>query len=306
MITYWTYENGFISLEQPSKNCWTSVTNPSDEEIEFLTSQLKVSPEELNDILDPDERSRIQTDECWQTIIIRIPVMGLGNGTPYSTVPLGILLSPDQIITICQVKNEVIQAVLRSKKVDFYNRTNFILFLFLQVASLYLRYLKQINIQVTAFEKDLEKSTRNEELHKLLRMEKCLVYFITSLKSNEILLNRLKNSRSFSFNDLDEDLLEDLEIENKQALEMANIYSDIQSGMMDAFASVISNNLNVVMKQLASITILLMIPTFIASLYGMNVPNNFENNRMGFVLVIVISALASLFGIIIFRKKKWF
>ena len=306
MITYWTYENGFTALENIKKNTWISVTNPSPEEIDFLTGKLKVSSEELTDILDMDERSRTETDESWFTIIIRIPVAGLHHGMPFSTVPLGILISNNLIITICQVKNEVIPAILRMKKIDFYNSANFVLYIFLQVADLYMRYLKQINIQVAVIERDLEKSTKNEELHKLLRMEKCLVYFITSLKSNDILLVKLKNSKFVKSTEIDEDLLEDVIIENRQAIEMANIYSDIQSGMMDAFASVISNNLNVVMKQLASITIILMIPTFIASLYGMNVPNNFESNRYGFLLIILISLVASAIGVLLFRKKKWF
>jgi magnesium transporter len=137
-------------------------------------------------------------------------------------------------------------------------------------------------------------------------MEKCLVYFITSLKSNELLLAKLRNSKFFKVNEFDEDLLEDVIIENKQAVEMANIYSDIQSGMMDAFASVISNNLNVVMKQLTSITIILMIPTLIASFYGMNIPNYLERSRYGFGLVIILSVMLSGIGLFFFRKKRWF
>jgi len=306
MITYWTYDNGFKALEAFQKNSWISVTNPSGEEIEFLTGKLKVPSEELTDILDLDERARTETDESWYTIIIRIPVAGSSNGMPFSTVPLGILISNNLIITICVTKNELIPSIIRSRKVDFNNQANFVMHIFLQVANLYMRYLKLINIQVGDIEKDLEKSTRNEELHKMLRMEKCLVYFITSLRSNDILLAKLRNSKFIKSIDIDEDLLEDVIIENRQAIEMANIYSDIQSGMMDAFASVISNNLNVVMKQLAVITIILMIPTFIASLYGMNVPNNFSDNPYGFVLILLISLSASAFGVFLFRKKNWF
>jgi len=306
MITYWTYNNGFTALETFRKNSWISVTNPTAEEIEFLTGKLKVPAEELNDILDVDERARTEIDETWFTIIMRIPIAGSHNGVPFSTVPLGILISKNNIITICHTKNELIPSLIRSKKLDFNNKANFVMQIFLQVANLYMHYLKLINIQVGDIEKDLEKSTRNEELHKMLRMEKCLVYFMTSLKSNDILLAKLRNSKFIKSLGIDEDLIEDVMIENRQAIEMANIYSDIQSGMMDAFASVISNNLNVVMKQLASITIILMIPTLVASLYGMNVPNNFENNPWGFLLVIFISLLAAAFGILLFRRKNWF
>jgi magnesium transporter len=306
MITYWTYNNGFTAVETFQKNDWISVTNPTEDEIEFLTRKLKVPAEELNDILDVDERARSEMDESWFTIIIRIPISNPQNGIPYTTIPLGILISNNLIITICQSKNELIPALIRNRKIDFNNKANFVMQIFLQVANLYMHYLKLINIQVADIEKDLEKSTRNEELHKMLRMEKCLVYFMTSLKSNDILLAKLRNTKFIKSLELDEDLVEDVIIENKQAIEMANIYSDIQSGMMDAFASVISNNLNVVMKQVAIITIILMIPTFIASLYGMNVPNNFENNPWGFVLVLLICLAGASIGVLLFRRKNWF
>jgi magnesium transporter len=306
MITYWSYNNGFVALKNVRKNCWISVTDPTEEEITFLTGKLKVPEEELNDILDVDERARTEMDESWFSIILRIPVSGGNNGVPYSTVPLGILISNNLIITICQSKNEIIPSLIRSRKIDFDNKANFVMYIFLHAAMLYMRYLKMINIQVGYIERDLEKSTRNEELHKMLKMEKSLVYFMTSLKSNDILLARLRNNRYVKSLQMDEDLVEDVVIENRQAIEMAKIYSDIQSGMMDAFASVISNNVNAVMKQLALITIILMIPTLVASLYGMNVPNNFERNPLGFVFVVLIALVATILGVLLFRKKNWF
>lgn len=153
-------------------------------------------------------------------------------------------------------------------------------------------------------EQDLEKSIKNKELNKLLKMEKCLVYFITSIKANEIVLTKLRNSKKIT-TEINQDLLEDAFIENKQALEMAQIYSDIQSGMMDAFASVISNNLNVVMKQLTLISIILMIPTLIASIFGMNVPNFMENATWAMPLIILCSLLVSLLGVLLLRKRHW-
>ena len=156
------------------------------------------------------------------------------------------------------------------------HRIDFLLSIFLHTTNSYHKYLKNINIQTNRIEKDLESSTRNEELHKLLKMEKCLVYFTTSLRANELLLARLRNTKYIKPDSYSEELLEDVIIENKQAIEMANIYSDIQSGMMDAFASIISNNLNIVMKQLTTVTVILMIPTLVSSFFGMNVPNSFE------------------------------
>lgn len=291
------------------QNCWIEVTSPSDDEINFLSQKMDIPTDVLQDVLDIDERSRLDFDDNWNFIILRLPIQHKYNGVPYITVPLGILISNQYIVTICSHENEIIPEIVRAlrlRKIDFNKRVDFILSIFQYSAIWYLKFLKLINMQTNFIERDLEKSTRNKELHKLLRMEKCLVYFITSLKSNELLIAKLRNSKFVKTNEFDEDLLDDVIIENKQALEMANIYSDILSGMMDAFASVISNNLNQVMKQLTSVTIILMIPTLIASLYGMNVPNNFEKNPMGFVIILVASLLISIFGVYLFRKKNWF
>jgi magnesium transporter len=182
---------------------------------------------------------------------------------------------------------------------------NFILRLSLRSGKIYLKYLKEVNRMTAAIEQDLEKSIKNRELNQLLRMEKCLVYFITSIKANEIILAKLRNLKKIT-TEINEDLLEDAMIENKQALEMAQIYSDIQSGMMDAFASVISNNLNVVMKQLTLISIILMIPTLIASIFGMNVPNYLENSMWAMPSIIVFSLVLSIIGVLSFRKRHWF
>jgi magnesium transporter len=181
-----------------------------------------------------------------------------------------------------------------------------VLRLFFISASWYLQFLKEINSQTSHIEKDLENATRNEELHKLLRMERCLVYFLTSIKGNEMALEKIRTKKYPILYGFDEDLMEDVTIENKQVLEMAKVYSDIQSGMMDAFASVISNNLNVIMKKLTSVTIVLMIPTLIASLYGMNVSNHFENSPYAFYTIILISIVMTLTGILLFKRKNWF
>lgn len=193
----------------------------------------------------------------------------------------------------------------KRKVVNYKNEFDLILNLFLHTTNIYHRYLRQINFQANTVEKDLERSTKNEELHKLLRLEKCLVYFTTSLRSNEFLFAKIKTSRFIKSEMYSEELLEDVMIENKQAIEMANIYSDIQSGMMDAFASVISNNLNIVMKQLTIVTIILAIPTMIASFYGMNVPNHFENTYYAFGSIIGFSIIIAAIGIVMIRKRRW-
>jgi len=309
MITFWKDQNGLVQLQQFEPNCWIDVENPNPEEISFLTDRFKIPVDCINDILDIDERSRAEFEDDWMLIILRIPYHYKNNGVPFITIPLGILISNRTIVTICQSDNEItadIRRLAQNRKISFTDLNNFILHIFLSSATWFLKFLKQINAQTSLIEKDLEKSTKNKELNKLLKMEKCLVYFMTSLKANELLLSKLKNSRFLGLNDINEDLLEDVIIEIKQGIEMANIYSDIQSGLMDAFASIISNNLNNKMKQLTSITIILMIPTLVGSFFGMNVPNFLETSKYSFFIIIFLSIGLSALGAFLFRKSEWF
>ncbi len=310
MIKIFRSLGGYFELPKAVKNGWINVINPTPDEIDLIRSEFNIPEDIFNDILDPDERPRFEFDDDFQLVILRIPIINSNNGLPYQTVPLGIFMTESQTVTICGSQNEVLPAeqpsVYREQYQQVTDVLNFILKLFLRSAKIYLKYLKQINQQTAVIENELEKSIRNKELNQLLKMEKCLVYFITSIKANEMVLNKLKNSKHYSINEMNEDLLEDAIIENRQAQEMAQIYSDIQAGMMDAFASVISNNLNGVMKQLASITVILMIPTLIASLYGMNVPNYLSDSNWSFLFIIVISVALSALGILLFRRKNWF
>lgn len=309
MITYWETGASITRLNDYQPNCWINTQELSNEEVELLISEFKVPRDFIMDVLDVDERSRIELDEGQVLIILRVPLNNQNNGIPFITVPLGIVLSGNQIITICSRKTEIIPSLFKGindNKISITNQFDYVLHIFLIAAFWFLQFLKEINVQTALIEKDLENATKNKELHRLLHMEKCLVFFITSLKSNEMVLAKMRNGRNMRGIEHDEDLMEDVVIEIKQALEMANVYSDIQSGMMDAFASVISNNLNVIMKQLTSITIILMIPTLVASLYGMNVPNNFEGTPFAFELVIAISIVMSLIGVFLFKRKNWF
>lgn len=309
MITYWEAGNSFTRLNEYQPNCWINSQELTNEEVEILINEYNVPREFVMDVLDTDERSRIEVEEDTVLIILRVPLNNQNNGIPFITVPLGIIYSKDQIITICSRRTEIIPSLIKAvndNKITIVNRFDYVLRIFLISAVWFLQFLKEINVQTALIEKDLENATKNKELHRLLRMEKCLVFFITSLKTNEMVLAKMRNSRNMQGIEHDEDLMEDVVIETKQAFEMSNVYSDIQSGMMDAFASVISNNLNVIMKQLTSVTIILMIPTLVASLYGMNVPNSFENSPYAFVYVIGISVLLSLVGILLIKWKNWF
>jgi magnesium transporter len=221
---------------------------------------------------------------------------------------MGVVFKGNVFVSICFYEVEMISDFIQFSKRKEINKTgnfDFVLRLMLSSSVWFLKYLKQINQNIKHAENQLEKSIRNEDLQTLLRLEKCLVYFTTSLKGNDILSHRIKNIKELK-EKLDSDLIEDVDIELRQALETTNIYSDILSGMMDAYASVISNNLNVIMKQLTSISIILMIPTLIASFYGMNVQNSLEESRYGFWIVALISFSISAFGVMLFKKKNWF
>lgn len=309
MIKIFKTFGGYTEISGLEPGCWINVTNPTQSEAERLSEDFGLPSDVINDILDVDERPRLEFEDNWTLIIFRIPVESINNSVPFYTIPLGIFMTDKFTLTLCLQDNEVLPinkpSPFREQYHQIKDSINFILRLFLRSANLYSRYLKQINQMTSVIEKDLEKSIKNKELNKLLKMEKVLVFFITSIKSNEIVLAKLRNSKKVN-TDLNEDLLEDVIIENKQVLEMAQIYSNIQSGMMDAFASVISNNLNVVMKQLTLISIILMIPTLIASIFGMNVPNFMEGSVWALPVIILFSLGFSLAGVLLFRRRQWF
>jgi magnesium transporter len=308
MITYWQMiPNGLLPLNSFEKGCIVNVTDPTPSELSTLRTALKVPDDFLADIIDVDERSRMEVEDDQLLMIYRIPFQNQSNGFPFTTIPLGIVLSKEELVIICQRNSEVLDDFFSrsGKGIVIENKIDLILHLFMRTTMFYHRYLKQINNQTGMIEQELEKSTKNKELHRLLKMEKCLVYFTTSLRSNEMMMAKLKNSKWIRDFEFSQDLLDEAMIENKQAIEMAKIYSDIQSGMMDAFASVISNNLNIVMKQLTIITIILMIPTLIASFYGMNVPNRLEENRYAFWFILGGSAIVAVIASLLIRRKKW-
>jgi magnesium transporter len=307
MIKIFKTFGGYIEIPKVEKRCWINVNQPTPEEIIRIQKEFLLPQDLIRDILDPDERPRVEFEDNWSMVLMRIPVETKNSGVPFQTLPLGIFFTHDYTLTLCLQDNEVLpieqSSPFREQYREITDSINFILRLFLRSGSIYLKYLKQINQMTSLIEQDLEKSVKNKELNKLLKMEKCLVYFITAIKANEIVLAKLHNSKKIT-TEINEDLLDDAVIENKQALEMAQIYSDIQSGMMDAFASVISNNLNVVMKQLTMISIILMIPTLISSLFGMNVPNFMEDSKWAFPIIVVASLLLSLIGALLLTKRR--
>jgi magnesium transporter len=308
MITYYKNGHGQEEIPQWESGCWIHISKPADEDLHFLANELKVPEDFYSDVADIDERPRIDEEDGWRLCVLRLPVKIEDDSLPFSTVPMGIIFKKDILLTICFFDNEVVSDFVyysRRKNVLIESNLDLVMKLNLSSSVWFLKYLKRINLQIKLAEKELEKSIKNEDLQTLLQLEKCLVFFTTSLKGNDILLHRIRNVKSLQ-NKLDLELLEDVQIELRQALETTNIYSDILSGMMDAYASVISNNLNIIMKQLTSISIILMIPTLIASLYGMNVPNALEEYKYGFWIILFFSFLLSVVSVLLFKRKKWF
>jgi magnesium transporter len=256
-----------------------------------------------------DERARTEREDGALFIVLRIPhFQGQMADIPYITIPLGIIITDKFIVTVCKRDNEILQefASGRVKSLSVGKRNRFLLRLFLTSANKYLHYLREITKEVDILEDKLQLSTRNREVLELLKHQKSLTYFTTALKSNELMMERLQRSGLFKTYPDDEDLLEDVLTENQQAIEMTNIASNILSSMMDAFASIISNNLNGIMKFLASITILVSIPTLITSLYGMNIDLPFQTHPLAFLMTLALVVLVTVPVVFIFKKLDWF
>lgn len=300
--------SGLVATDNQIENCWIAIENPTANDRDFLLNELQIPEAFYNDIEDIDERPRIEEENGWHLIILRIPYKNNDSKLPFTTVPLGIIFKEGVFVSVCFHTTEMINdfvAYTQRKNIRIKNHFDLVLKLLLSSSIWFLKYLKQINQRIKLAEDNLEKSIKNEELQALLELEKCLVFFITSIKGNDVLFHRIKNIKGEKEH-FDPELLEDVDIELKQAQEMSNIYSNILTGMMDAYASVISNNLNVIMKRLTSISIILMIPTLIASLYGMNVPNALENNPNGLWIIIFISGILAMIGAVLFKKKNLF
>lgn len=306
---YKSQEQGLASIDEFLPNSWVNVVDPDDEEITRLCQILDIPQDFISASLDIDERSRMDREENALLILLRVPYhAGESADVPYATIPLGIILTEDLIVTVSKLENVILQDFLDGKVSGFSTakRNRFILRILLRTAKQYLRDLRIINRQVDILEDKLQRSMRNEELLGLLKYQKSLVYFTTALRSNELMMERLQRSRLFEQYPEDGELLDDVLTENRQAIEMVGIASDILSQMMDAFASIISNNLNVVMKFLTSATIILMIPTLVASFYGMNVGLPLQNSPYAFLLTLVLSFAMSIVVVYIFWKKDWF
>ena len=303
-------EDTLFKIEEIEDGAWINLVNPTNEELNFIESKLSIEGDLLRAALDDEESARLETEEGQVLILVDTPYIEKEDEhIIYETLPLGIIITDKNIITVC-LKNSIVldQFVKNSIRTFYtYKKYRFLYQILYKNAQRYLLYLRQIDKMSNYVEEQLHQSMRNKELIQLLDLSKSLVYINTSLKGNQIVLEKILRINIIKKYTEDEDLLEDVIIENKQAIEMATIYSGILSGTMDAFASLISNNLNIVMKLLTSITILMAIPTMFASFYGMNVINiPFANSPFGFWIVIGISILTSVFVGFILAKRDLF
>jgi len=298
---------GLTRLAQPELGCWINVVAPSADEIAELRV-LGIPADYLAYPLDPDERARSEREDGNLLIILRIPhFQGEGADIPFITVPLGIILTPDYLVTVIGSDNDLMDELGsgRVRGLETGKRVRFVLQVLLHTSSRYLSQLRRMTRAIDALEDELQESTRNREVLDLLKFQKSLTYFTTALRSNELMMERLQRSQWFTSYPEDEDLLEDVITENRQAIDMTNIQANILSSMMDAFASIISNNLNRVMKLLASVTILLALPTMVASFFGMNVGLPFEGHPWAFLAILGISLCISGAALVYFWRRDW-
>ncbi|WP_099223129.1 magnesium transporter CorA family protein [Listeria costaricensis] len=303
-------EGTLEELDQAERNAWINIVAPTSEEINQLADEYNIPLEFLEDPLDKDESARIERDDDTDSVLIicDFPIVDEDDihYASFETIPMGIILTKDYFITICTIDSSIIQSFIKRRIKGFYThmKTRFALQILYMISTQFLRHLKRLNRQTDLIEKELHESMKNKQLYDLMGIEKSLVYFVTALKSNKLVLDKMMRQNIVKMYEEDQDLLEDVIIENRQGIEMAEVHSNILSGMMDAYASIISNNMNIVMKFLTSFTIILTIPTMVFSFYGMNVKLPFENLPLAWILALGMSfGIAGLLGFVFWRRK---
>lgn len=307
MRTYLSLEAGLSQLEEYTPKCWINIEFPDEDDLHFLTEDLGVPSEFLADIADVDERPRTEKEDDWQLTILRIPLESNIQGLPYMTVPVGVITGKETTITVCYRKSQLIPdfiSHIRRKGISITSQADFITRMIYSSAVWFLKYLKLIYLEINRAEKELEESVRNEDLMRIMRLQKSLVYFSTSIRGNEAMLGRLRTATRAG--EIDPDLVEDVSIELRQAYNTINIYTDICNSTMDALGSIISNNVNTIMKRMTSLQIVLTIPTMIASFYGMNVDVYIAEWHYSFIAIMIISVIISAIAFVLFKRIKWF
>jgi magnesium transporter len=292
-----------------AEGVWINIVDPTLEERNWIEENAPLVAEYLSDSLDLDELSRVEKEDDYLLVVIRLPhFRGVEHDSPFTTIPLLIIQTETNIFTICKEENVIIQEFIRERIKGFSTakKNKFLLQLMFKTAGKYLLHLRNINKIVERLEDELESSLRNREIFELLKYEKALIYYMTALQANGAMMERLRRLRIFAAFEEDEDLLEEVMIENQQAIQMTNITTRVLGQMMEAYSSVINNNMNNVMKTLTFVTICLAIPTLFASLYGMNVPLPFAETTTAFWFILTLSASLVLVVFFMFRRLRWF
>lgn len=307
MRTFWNFTDGIKHIDDWQPNCWVQVTCPIEDDVNYLVDELGMPDYFLSDVADTDERARYDLDEGWLMIILRIPhLKSVTSRSPYTTIPLGIVIKDDKIITICHQETRMMLDFINHqmrRAEGFTDAADLVFRIFLSASVWYLKYLKQVNGIIEKAKRDLDRHIDNKDLVNLSRLQDSLTYFATSIKGNETLLSKLKFR--LPVDELDAELIEDVNIEMNQARETTSIYINILNSTMDTYANIINNNMNTVMRLLTSLNMIIMFPTLITSMFGMNLINGMETWAGGFPVAIatcVLSTVASLFW---FRKKNW-
>lgn len=307
MRTYWSFHKGITHQDQWEPGCWIQVTCPVEDDVNYLVEELKIPEYFLEDISDTDERSRYDYDEGWLMIILRIPHMkSIASRSPYTTIPLGVLIKDNKIITVCNQETKMMMDFISHQQrrgEGFIDATDLVFRLFLSASVWYLKYLKQVNGLIEKAKRNLDYNIDNKDLTNLSRLQDSLTYFATSIRGNETLLSKLKFR--LPVDDLDAELIEDVNIEMQQAREMTAIYTNILDSTMATYANLINNNMNRVMRLLTSLNMIIMFPTLVASLFGMNLVSGMEESPWGFLIAIGISVITTAVGWWIFRKHQW-
>lgn len=306
MKTFWNTKGGLHTLNEWEPNCWMQVTCPTDEDCRELQERFGIPDYFLSDISDTDERARYEYDDGWMLIILRIPyVKEVRSRTPYTTVPIGVIHKRDVTITVCYYETEMMidfVSYQQRRNEGFVDYVDMIFRFFLSSAVWYLKRLKQISLRIDKFKRDMDHNVDNQSLISLSRLQDSLTYFVTSIRGNETLLQKLKFK--LQVDELDADLIEDVNIEMSQARETARIYSEILDSTMETYRGLINNNMNTVMRTLTSVSIILMFPTLISSLFGMNLINGMEKSPVGFAVALIISVFVSFGSWWYLRFKK--
>ena len=307
MLTYWNYNQGLRTQDEWSPNCRVQATCPTPEDEEYLKKTLKVPDYFLDDIRDKDERARYDYDEGWMLIILRIPYQKEEQSrTPHTTIPMGLILNKDICLTVCHFETNMMLDFVsyqQKRNLGFTDSVDFVFRLFLSSAVWYLKRLKQISTIIDAAKRDLDRPINNADLINLSRLQDSLTYFATSIRGNEMLLSKLKFK--LPVDELDADMIEDVNIEMSQARETTNIYTNILESTIDTYAAIINNNMSQTMKTMTSVSIILMFPTLIASIFGMNLHTGIELWVWGFPLTIGGSIFVTGLFIWYFRKINW-